>query len=340
MRTIFILNLAFYFSTHVAFAEGNSLSTNNTSSNTLNSSTSSNTLKNNPNESAAHQAAVAPQPQGNSVKGASSDASKRNMGGAVVAQVASMGFMMAAMKKWGECSQQNYPACAQAAALTGFSVVAGMQSGSNASAGGSASDTSYSVDGYGFNSNSKSTDTAAEKIMGAEDYKSAQAAMNALKSPKGYMGAKLENGKLTTPDGKSYNISDFSSPAAMAKAGFSDEDIKGAMGKAKRLEAEALKKLPSALAALSEEEGPGGGTATATPTAAIPNLPSEMEHSAGGSSLESTEHIERNLAGLSKNYNGDPIGVSQNNIFQMMTQRYRLKEKQDSFVNEEALLRK
>jgi hypothetical protein len=36
-------------------------------------------------------------------------------------------------------------------------------------------------------------------------------------------------------------------------------------------------------------------------------------------------------AGMSKNYNGEPIGVAADSIFLMMNRRYKVKESQDSF---------
>jgi hypothetical protein len=39
------------------------------------------------------------------------------------------------------------------------------------------------------------------------------------------------------------------------------------------------------------------------------------------------------VAGLTKNFNGEKIGVAAENIFNMMTRRYKTKEKQDSFFD-------
>ena len=44
------------------------------------------------------------------------------------------------------------------------------------------------------------------------------------------------------------------------------------------------------------------------------------------------------LAGMQKNYNGEPIGVAADSIFLMMNRRYKVKESQESFFNESDLL--
>ncbi|MFP5520531.1 MAG: hypothetical protein ACLGGX_11550 [Bdellovibrionia bacterium] len=142
----------------------------------------------------------------------------------------------------------------------------------------------------------------------------------------------IKNETITTKDGKTYKFSDFASPAAMAAAGFSSGDIAAAMGFAKKKEAEIVKKFASSelglegggagagrLGAASGSDGSAGGIGFTAPN--YGNLPADYREPA-------------NMAGLQKDYNGEPIGVSADSLFLMMKRRYDVKKKQDAFFDE------
>lgn len=132
---------------------------------------------------------------------------------------------------------------------------------------------------------------------------------------------------------KAYSVSDFASPQAMAAAGFSKSSIDQAMAMAKAAEGKAAE---SSLANQNNgggyEEG-GGGHGGGSTTIAIEEDASALGPS-GASGLggnDKNDELTRGVAGLSKNYHGNPIGVAADDIFKMMARRYQLKEKQDTF---------
>ncbi len=133
-------------------------------------------------------------------------------------------------------------------------------------------------------------------------------------------------------NGKEYSASDLSSPQAMAAAGISPDLIKSAMATAGKLEKEAAKRLGAHTAAMGYEEG--GGSASASAASSNYNTDSSPTYSGTGRVPRDPASI--NVAGLTKNFNGDPIGVAADSIFQMMTRRYKLKEKQNSFIENTA----
>lgn len=49
--------------------------------------------------------------------------------------------------------------------------------------------------------------------------------------------------------------------------------------------------------------------------------------------IKTPERTPSNVAGLSKNFNGEQIGVAEDNIFAMMNRRYQTKDKQNSFLD-------
>lgn len=135
---------------------------------------------------------------------------------------------------------------------------------------------------------------------------------------------------------KRYSLDDFSSPAAMAAAGMPQSSIDQAMAKAdeimKQVEADADKKLKAA--GEGSDSFAGGGGFGGAKTMVVDQIDPAM---AAAGIIPRNAVSERNpaaLAGVSKDYHGEKIGVAANNIFLMMARRYQLKDKQDSFFGE------
>lgn len=144
-----------------------------------------------------------------------------------------------------------------------------------------------------------------------------------------------QNGTLTTKDGDTHKLSDFSSPEAMAAAGFSPDDINAAMKKAKELEAKYVTKYKAN--ELGFEGGSGGGISSLSGSsdfAMDPSLGAKGIGLGNGLSDEDMRLPANQMAGMQKDFNGDPIGVSADSIFLMMNRRYEVKKKQDSFFEE------
>lgn len=138
---------------------------------------------------------------------------------------------------------------------------------------------------------------------------------------------------------KSYKDSDFASPASMAAAGFPPEAIAGAQAFVDKHS----KKIAEKIGAFTEtngfaEGGGGGGSGSGSGVTYVDEetSSSELASTAAGAA---GNFDSASMAGMSKDYNGDPIGVSADSIFDMMTRRYNVKKQQDSFFSEaDALL--
>lgn len=138
--------------------------------------------------------------------------------------------------------------------------------------------------------------------------------------------------------GKEFKPSDFSSPEAMAAAGISPGTIGSLMATSGNFEKLAQKNLPkdavTKIGAHTEAQGyqEGGGSSGSSGGSSS----GAGSYSAGAGGLGGEAHLRdpagSNLAGLSKNFNGDPIGVAADSIFLMMNRRYQLKEKQNTFI--------
>lgn len=143
------------------------------------------------------------------------------------------------------------------------------------------------------------------------------------------LGFKLDSntGNLTTPDGRVLTPQDAGNTAGMAaKLGLSPEDAK----KADLAMAEIMKNKGL--------EGPTDGALAGGRTAATPTSGATTEgyDGTGGRALNASSRLPSAssvVAGLSTNYRGEPIGVASDDIFQMISRRYRLKDQQDSFIS-------
>jgi hypothetical protein len=292
------------------------------------------------------------------VKNAADNSKKNNDSGSKAAQNISMGLMAGGLAASAACSSQVYSMCPVAPVLFGLSMLAGMQSKSNKKTAGEAfyagGDTYGGGDPYGpgslgYNPYSAWQGDPEEKLTDREREKldNYNKALAALTSDQGLNGFKFnkKTGILTTPDGKKFKIADFESEAAMKAAGIPDSMIKGAMDKAKKLEAEALGKAEGATAPVATgfQEGSGGAPGGMGKVGdGSEGVDGGTEGGGKGRGLADgkTPGGARGVAGLSKNFNGDPIGVAQDGLFLMMARRYKVKEKQDSFFSDADLIQK
>ncbi|WII72697.1 hypothetical protein QJS83_02285 [Bdellovibrio sp. 22V] len=160
----------------------------------------------------------------------------------------------------------------------------------------------------------------------------AQLQKNGLYDPK--------TGKIKTPMGKEYNVSDFASKEAMAAAGFPQGAIDGAYAFASDASKKAADKadklkIGAMTASNGYEEGGGGGLGSAPPME--DDLSGGVAGYSGAGEGLGRNALDRDpssLAGMQKNYNGEPIGVAADSIFLMMTRRYKVKESQESFYTD------
>ncbi|MGZ3742361.1 MAG: hypothetical protein ACXWRA_00760, partial [Pseudobdellovibrionaceae bacterium] len=146
----------------------------------------------------------------------------------------------------------------------------------------------------------------------------------------------------TMPDGKTIKGSDLNSAASMAAAGIPKNVIDAIGGMEKDILAKAEKKVGKLnLAVNSGEENSSGGGGDGSGRGSGNSSSSPGETSSARSGRVAGLGIDRDpaqLAGMQKNYNGEPIGVAGDSIFKMMTRRYKTKESQSSFIEESELL--
>ena len=148
---------------------------------------------------------------------------------------------------------------------------------------------------------------------------------------------------VTTMDGKKIKGKDLTSPSAMAAAGFSKSMIDSVSEAQKSLEEKANKKMDKygLNKMVNGEEGGGGGGGSGGSggrsgegNTADYQLPKESASKLG------IDRDPAQVAGMQKDFNGEPIGVSADSIFRMMTRRYKVKESQSSFLDDSALIQK
>lgn len=154
-----------------------------------------------------------------------------------------------------------------------------------------------------------------------------------------------KSGKIIDSNtGKTFDMKQMADPAAMAQAGFSSADIAQAMDSAAKIEKAAMKKLGltegigSATAENGYTDGGGQGVNSGTMTGDSSDVSGFGGRglASGGSGIRIPSS---QIAGLTKNFNGERIGVPAENIFNMMARRYKTKEKQNSFFDPAELVK-
>jgi hypothetical protein len=178
---------------------------------------------------------------------------------------------------------------------------------------------------------------------------------------------------VTLPDGKQFTINDIRKgkmpdadlQAAYNKAKLMGSDIatqelagnglgqglggttgagaNGSMGFGNKTDPSSLAKVAGAL-----KNGLGSGSGAGGEGAGGRGIASEdgSDGGAGGPGLRgkgvksaaeqaaAARALAAKVAGLSTNYNGEPIGVSSDSIFEMIKRRYEMKDKENSFIND------
>lgn len=273
---------------------------------------------------------------GASVKDSSGKASSSNKQGQVMSLL--MGGMLAAQSAshFSTCAgcSGSHPCpweCVKGAIAAGMAAMSMMQAKEHGSVAGASGLTSGLTDGgtnpYDTGSYDPTTiDTKNPDIQAAND---------AFKKIQSTGAINTTTGKITTPDGKTYNVKDFASEKAMAAAGIPSGAIKGAMSNAAALEKKASEKAEKIVASAnaSSEDSFGGGGGGSTTIVGVDDEAGGM--GAGrGKGLGLSKRDPAQLAGMQKNYNGEPIGVAADSIFLMMNRRYQVKQSQDSFFGD------
>ena len=264
-------------------------------------------------------------------------AGSANSTGAALNAVASASEFAVAAKNWGECNSNNYGACVTAAIFTAYGILSLKQAKENSNKAGQAYNTASDSDAYGtgnYNSTGSGSSTGTDySAVGSNYIKQAEAGLASLKAA-GLVNSSAT--KITTPDGTTYNTSDMSSPASMAAAGIPQAAIDAAQATSDKIAQKALEKVKiGALTKVAGYDESGGGSRSpgsdSSSGSGGPGAYPGYAGAAGGPKSLLDKDPSKLVSGMSKNYNGEPIGVAADSIFLMMTRRYKVKESQDSF---------
>lgn len=215
--------------------------------------------------------------------------------------------------------------------LVGMGLMSFKQSKADKKAANAAGLTGDLSDAYDdtYSNNGGLVDTSAEAI--AQDKAIQDLEKAGIYNPK--------KGTITA-GGKTYKTSDFGSKESMTAAGLPSGAIEGAMAYADKEGKKIAEKIK--LGALTAANGyaeggssGGGGSGPAFPSGA--DAYGSGSGGSGGMGGSGATREPTNLAGMQKNYNGEPIGVSADSIFNMMTRRYKVKDSQESFYSDSDL---
>lgn len=284
-----------------------------------------------------------------SVYDSATDAQKNNKSGQVISTLIQVGTSTAGMAMMATgCPPPTKPTCYVGIGLMAASQMFGKQAGSfggSAGIAGTAAGQSYGYDdisagGGAVNdlNGSGLNDPYVRSVVDVDAYK----ANVASKIPNTGIDFNNPNGKVTV-DGKDYKVSDFQSADAMKKAGMPDSASSAFQSKLDSISAMAQQKAEKALnskigshtAANGYEEGGGAGRSSSSSSSSDSSSGGTSSSAGLGNGLagKGLGRDPSSVSGLSKDLNGDPIGVASDSIFAMMTRRYKLKEKQNSFID-------
>lgn len=263
-----------------------------------------------------------------SVKDSSDSTNSQNSSGQMMSYLTGAKLFTESAQHFSKCPPHNPGQCvigALKAIMGAMSMAQGGAHGGTAKGASLSSGLTNGADNFtpGYN------DPYSQHTNSA--YQAAKAALAQLE--KGVAGSKIDvkKGTLTTYDGKTYDLNS-GTPEGLAAAGFSPGAISGAMEYgskiAKEMQSKVEKmKLGAMTASGGFDEGGGrGGSGSGS------SADSSIGVAGGGGAK--LERDPANLAGMQKNYNGEPIGVAADSIFLMMNRRYKVKESQDSFFSD------
>lgn len=134
-------------------------------------------------------------------------------------------------------------------------------------------------------------------------------------------GISINGDKVTMPNGKSYSVNSDTSPSGLASMGFPKSEIDQASKLISKINDEAGKiGIPAA--------GEGAGSGGSGTVASGSSSPSRQPSSYGKKYKRSSP----SLAGLAKKIGDDRVGVSADNIFKMITRRYKTEDSTRKFM--------
>lgn len=262
-----------------------------------------------------------------SVKDSSDTAGSSNSAGQMMSYLTGAKLFGESAQHFSACPPSNPGQCALGALKAAMGILSMLQGGNHGGTKSGANFTSGITDGSDSSYKPGDDPYRAETSAAYHNMKDALA-----KLEKGVAGSKLDlkKGTLTTADGKTYDLNKLGTPEGMAAAGFPPGAISGAMDYGAKISKEMQDKvdkmkLGALTAAGGYDEGSGGGRGGSG---------GSSDYAGGGGGSGTVPREPTSMAGMQKNYNGEPIGVAADSIFHMMNRRYKVKEGQGSFFSE------
>jgi hypothetical protein len=259
------------------------------------------------------------------IKEASVDNLNNGQKGQSVAYIMAGALAGAAAKKFSICSPYSYAACIAGGILLGMAL---QSRRSGQSFNGPNMDSWNNVCEYSSNGCSGPMPNPYEPIVAGSTDPDAIAKANKLAESKG-IKVDPNSGIVSLKDGKTIDPND---PASMS-AGLGGEGTSDLMKKVSGIEKDALAKVDQIKKSdIADAFGLSGAAGDGT-------ILGEGGYGMGddGSGLAGKNRLRKpaQVTGLTKNFNGDPIGVSGDDIFGMMKRRYILKSNQKTFFGPE-----
>ena len=181
--------------------------------------------------------------------------------------------------------------------------------------------------------NADGTYNASTDYNTTPEWQAAQNAMNSLRA-QGY-SIDENTGVVTDPSGKKFSADTFSSNASMSAAGMNASDIQMINSEKAKLMAaiDAKVKAADGTDMYGEDLGGGGAGKSASAGSADGGLAGVNANFAGSANVGlGIDRDPAQVAGMTKNLGGEPIGVSGDSLFKMIDRRYDLHNKQGSFL--------
>jgi hypothetical protein len=261
-------------------------------------------------------------PPTNRGSGGASQAAK----GAAAQQAIAMGMSLAmAGYFYSQCSSTNKWACVFAALSAAQAASLALSSKTNS---GVADQLASRDQSYAFNDGVTGANNDGTSSGGTSVMADAQKIMAEM-SEKGYKVS--PDGKtMTFPDGRSVATSAITDEGALSSAGFSESDIQAGRATLAAGVSKANDKMRAVQ--MTAEGGGGGGGGSGRSVADDGSGGPGKGHGGNFNFGQKKDPKKPNLSGMSKNFGSDKIGVAGDDIFEMITRRYKARDAADNFI--------
>lgn len=260
---------------------------------------------------------------GQSMNGAANQGSGSNMDASSISNAIGSSQLASGNAQMPGCSAQMCSCCPSALMQIMQGLMGLAQGGANKDTGdqqaGVADITSAGGGGTGDTSASTTT-SVAQSLDQVASFGQGKKVVDGLKA----YGVTYKNGTFTMPNGGTISAGDVGSQSAMEAAGVTPAEF----AKNNQRIADLEKKLSAELTKPSSGSGysdSGGGSGSSS------SHSSDSELTASRAPAK-VKDAPVSVAGMSRNFNGDMVGVAGDNLFVMMNRRYQQKSRDEGFL--------